>query len=113
MVRIFTPASAFPIVAAAEMCAMTTPVDEDAEGRLSASATDRLLSQLGWADVVALGPGLGRSDGLTKLVLELVARIEQPLILDADGLNAVAGEEAWWSRRSAPKMPRPRRAPST
>lgn len=107
LVRVFTPQSAFPIVAAAEMCAMTTPLDEDAEGRISASATDRLLSQLGWADVVALGPGLGKSDGLTKLVLELVARVEGPLVLDADGLNAVAREKEWWSRRSAPTIVTP------
>ena len=107
LVRVFTPQSAFPIVAAAEMCAMTTPVDEDSLGRIDASATDQLLAQLRWADVVALGPGLGQSDGLTKLVLELVARVERPLVLDADGLNAIVGENEWWSRRSAPMIVTP------
>lgn len=102
LVRVFTSASAFPIVAGAEMCVMTTPLDEDAEGRVSVSATDRLPAELQWADVVALGPGLGKSDGLTQLVLQLVTSVDRPLVLDADGLNAVAGEKEWWKRRSAP-----------
>lgn len=107
LVRVFTSASAFPIVAGAEMCAMTTPLDEDAAGRLSASATERLQAELQWADVVAVGPGLGKSDGLTQLVLQLVASVEGPLVLDADGLNAVAGEKEWWKGRSAPLVVTP------
>jgi NAD(P)H-hydrate epimerase len=38
-----------------------------------------------------LGPGLGRSPGAQELVRALVERIDVPLVLDADGLNALAG----------------------
>lgn len=41
--------------------------------------------------MLALGPGLGRGEQVTRLVLELLAETEQPVVLDADGINALAG----------------------
>lgn len=38
-----------------------------------------------------LGPGLGRDPGSFELAREIVAQIEAPLVIDADGLNAFAG----------------------
>jgi hydroxyethylthiazole kinase-like uncharacterized protein yjeF len=38
-----------------------------------------------------LGPGLGRTDGARAFARELYLRIEAPLVVDADGLNALAG----------------------
>ena len=43
------------------------------------------------AAAVVLGPGIGREDGTRDLVRELAQRIEAPLVIDADGLNAHAG----------------------
>jgi NAD(P)H-hydrate epimerase len=40
---------------------------------------------------VACGPGLGLTDATRAVVAHVVARCEAPLVLDADGLNAVAG----------------------
>lgn len=42
-------------------------------------------------DAVLLGPGLGRSEELTRLVQAVLLRCRAPLVLDADGINAVAG----------------------
>jgi hydroxyethylthiazole kinase-like uncharacterized protein yjeF len=58
---------------------------DDAEG---------VADSVAWADAVAMGPGLGRGTGRRELierVLEL--RQHRPVVLDADGLNAWAGEE--------------------
>ena len=41
--------------------------------------------------MLALGPGLGRAPQAERLVLELLERTEQPVVLDADGINALAG----------------------
>ena len=41
------------------------------------------------ADCLVLGPGAGRSDETRKLVRSLAASLEQPLLIDADGLNAL------------------------
>ncbi len=103
LVRIFTPAAAHPIVAAAEICVMTTPVDDGGAGEFSAASIDGLLAGLEWADVLAVGPGLGASDAVRDVIARLLA-VNKPLVLDADGLNAAAKIEQWWKLRSAPTI---------
>jgi hydroxyethylthiazole kinase-like uncharacterized protein yjeF len=46
-------------------------------------------------DVLALGPGLGSAPGLVALTRALVAESRKPMVIDADGLNALAGSD--WS----------------
>ncbi len=61
------------------------------EGRLRRAASEQILGAAEGAAAVVLGPGIGREDGTRDLVRELAARIEAPLVIDADGLNAHAG----------------------
>lgn len=49
-----------------------------------------VLSLLQKATVVALGPGLGTHPDTVQFVLELIKNYQGPLIIDADGLNALA-----------------------
>jgi len=51
-----------------------------------------------------LGPGMGRDPGTVELAREAVTAIEAPLVLDADGLNAFAGEVALLAERGAPTV---------
>lgn len=51
-----------------------------------------------------LGPGLGRDPGSFELAREVVAKIETPLVIDADGLNAFAGRLGELARREAPTV---------
>jgi ADP-dependent NAD(P)H-hydrate dehydratase / NAD(P)H-hydrate epimerase len=75
------------------------------DGALGPVALDAALAAVARADAVVLGPGLGRGDGVQALVRELAARIEAPLVLDADGLNALGGRYAdVLSARSAPTV---------
>jgi hydroxyethylthiazole kinase-like uncharacterized protein yjeF len=61
-----------------------------ASGALSPAAIDPALTAIERADAVVLGPGLGRSDGAREFARELAGRIDVPLLVDADGLNALA-----------------------
>src|SRR5262249_22256347 len=45
------------------------------------------------ADVVAVGPGLGQSEEIRRLLHFLITEIRQPLVVDADGLNALVGQQ--------------------
>ncbi|MEB2343250.1 MAG: NAD(P)H-hydrate dehydratase [Deltaproteobacteria bacterium] len=65
---------------------MTAPVPDGAEGGLAAAALGALLALARERDVVALGPGIGRTEETRKLVRELAPRIARPLVVDADGL---------------------------
>jgi NAD(P)H-hydrate epimerase len=79
---------------------MTAPVPDGAEGGFAALALEPLLALAAARDVVALGPGIGRSEEVRKLVPELAARIPRPLVIDADGLLPFAA-------RGGPRVPRP------
>ena len=51
-----------------------------------------------------LGPGLGRDPGSFELARELIGKIEAPLVIDADGLNAFAGRLGEVAGRQAPTV---------
>jgi NAD(P)H-hydrate epimerase len=84
--------------------AMTAPVPDTAERGLAGAAEDALLALAAERDVVALGPGIGRSAETAALVRALCKRLERPLVLDADGLNAFAGDAAALRARPAPTV---------
>jgi NAD(P)H-hydrate epimerase len=90
LVTVATPASCQAIVAALGAEYMTLALAADGDGLTAAHALDTLLAFD--ADVIAIGPGLGRSAEITALVQGLVAQAGVPLVLDADALNAFAGD---------------------
>jgi ADP-dependent NAD(P)H-hydrate dehydratase / NAD(P)H-hydrate epimerase len=90
LVTVATPASSLPVVAALGLEYMTLGLDEDAEGRVVSSAVDQVLSVS--ADVIAVGPGLGRSPEVRAFVQALVERSGVPIVLDADGIQSFSGE---------------------
>ncbi len=71
--------------------AMTAPVADTGARGLAAEAEDALLALAATRDVVALGPGIGREPETEALVRALCKRLDKPLVLDADGLNAFEG----------------------
>jgi NAD(P)H-hydrate epimerase len=93
LVRVASPAEVQPTVASFEPSYMTYPLPDDGEGMIhlepAMPVLERLISS---ADVVAVGPGLGQSDDVRGLVRWLVESTDRPLVIDADGLNALAGQ---------------------
>ncbi len=71
---------------------MTLPVDETPEGSLAFKARKAILDLAGGADAIAIGPGLSQNKDTVKLVKYLLPRLDVPTVLDADGLNAFAGQ---------------------
>ena len=70
--------------------AMPFPLPEQ-QGMLSENALQMIEEKLAACDVLALGPGLGRGTEVTALACELLRRTEKPVVLDADGINALSG----------------------
>ena len=83
---------------------MTLPLKSDRQGRIDGSAAVELRRRLRQSDAAAIGPGMGQSLGLRKLILELYRQADLPLVVDADGLNALAKTPDW--HRIAPPAPR-------
>ena len=74
------------------------------DGCLAPASLKPLLRAFERAAAGVLGPGLGRDPGSVELAREAVCRIEAPLVLDADGLNAFAGELGAIAARGAPTV---------
>jgi NAD(P)H-hydrate epimerase len=68
---------------------MTVALQEH-DGRVAGEAIDRILELE--QDVIAVGPGLGTGPDVTAFIEALIERSDSPLILDADALNALAGD---------------------
>ncbi len=101
LVTLATPASALASIAPAVPCATFEPLPETTNGAIAAAAFDVVMERARSVDVVAIGPGLGRHAETVALVRRLVPALEVPLVLDADGLNAIAGEPPRALARSA------------
>ena len=76
---------------------MTAALDPDRPG-----AADRLVELAGRARCVAMGPGMATGDGGRALVQAALARLEVPLVLDADALNHLAADPAQVAAAAAP-----------
>jgi ADP-dependent NAD(P)H-hydrate dehydratase / NAD(P)H-hydrate epimerase len=72
---------------------MSVPL-ADEDGAFVPAALDEALIRCERADALVLGPGLGRSAAAAAFARELALHAQLPLLLDADGLNAHAGEAA-------------------
>lgn len=91
LVTIATPASQQPIVAVLGMETMTEPLPETAAQSLSLEGKARILDLAARTDAVALGPGISLDPETQSLVRELVREVPRPMVVDADGLTALAG----------------------
>ncbi|MRS12686.1 MAG: NAD(P)H-hydrate dehydratase [Actinobacteria bacterium] len=63
---------------------------------------DAVLSSVADADAVVVGPGLTTAPGVGEVVHALLTNVSVPLVLDADALNALAGDMAAIDSRTAP-----------
>ena len=89
LVFLGVPESIWPVAAVKSDEAMPFPLPE-AEGRLSLLAEETIRRRAAGCDAVLLGCGLGRGRQTDALVRRLMD-LPQPLVLDADGLNALQG----------------------
>jgi NAD(P)H-hydrate epimerase len=101
LVRVATPKSVLPIVAAIEPSFTTIALPEDGAGRISAKAIHAVLEAAGQNDAVAFGPGIGISGALRSILERLLDQQNLRLVIDADGLNNLAGLKNWPARLKA------------
>ena len=95
------------IVATVQAHLIAAPVVGLPQGRthaLSSAAASKLLQLALEYDAVVLGPGLTLADGAVATVRSLVAGIEAPLVVDADGLNALVDAQQLIASRKAPTV---------
>jgi NAD(P)H-hydrate epimerase len=89
LVTLAVPRTIQDVVAGFDPSYMTHGLADDGH-RVTAAAADEVLAVAASATALAIGPGLGRAAGVTEVVARLFRVIEQPLVVDADALFALA-----------------------
>lgn len=95
LVFLGVPREIYPIVAVKCDEAMPFPLPERYE---------EILEKAKGCDVALIGPGLGRRPKTEKLVRALLEDLDIPVVLDADGINALCGHIDILDKRSAPTV---------
>ena len=98
LVFLGVPESVWPAAAVKCWGAMPHPLAER-DGRLSPAAEDEIRRRAAGCDAVAIGCGMGRGEE-SDLLLRRLLTVEKPLVLDADGINALEGHIDTLSRRT-------------
>ena len=91
LVSVGVPGQVWPIAAAKLDEAMVHPLPSGKEGMLELGAAMAVLERLPSFGVCLVGPGLGRSNTVGTVVRNLLQETKLPVILDADGINALGG----------------------
>ena len=90
LVFLGVPEPIYPIVAVKSDEAMPSPLPAWEDGTLDRSASASVLEAIQPCQAVLAGPGLGCSPGVREVIHDLLDQAACPVVLDADGINAIA-----------------------
>ncbi|HWP96807.1 MAG TPA: NAD(P)H-hydrate dehydratase [Syntrophomonadaceae bacterium] len=96
------PETLLPIVAGGIMEIMTTPLAATAQDAIGIEALPAIENLLGTASICAIGPGMSRYPEARAIVRFVLEHSGIPVIIDADGLNALQGEVGILKKRQIP-----------
>ncbi|MFQ5508168.1 MAG: NAD(P)H-hydrate dehydratase [Leptospirillia bacterium] len=104
LVTVAVPERLNPILEEKLTEAMTLAMPETASGTFSSKALEPLLEAAAARSVTVIGPGLSRDAETRTLVRDFVARVEGPLVIDADALGAFEGHMEELPLRTMPTV---------
>jgi NAD(P)H-hydrate epimerase len=102
-VQVAVPEPAEPALDLRLLEAMTRGLPDE-EGGHTPAGVPVVVEMSERAGAVVLGPGLGRTDAAVEFARSVASSVEVPLLVDADGLNAHAGELELFGSRRAPTV---------
>jgi hydroxyethylthiazole kinase-like uncharacterized protein yjeF len=102
LVTLAIPESLNPVIETQILEAMTFPLPETENGIIGESSFNKIMDLLSGKKCLALGPGLGESAETKKLVLRIINESPVTIVIDADGLNNLAGSIEILKKAKAP-----------
>ncbi len=104
LVSVATPNSIVPIIQQQIFEAMCIPSAEGTDGTIGIGAEGELLKAAEKMSACAIGPGLSTHYETVQVVRNLIQRFAIPMVIDADGLNAIAGSVNVLKKVKAPAI---------
>ena len=102
--RLAAPVSIVPVIAGMGCEMVFVPQRETASGSIAPENRDALLELAARVDMVVLGPGISLDEGTADLARDLAASVPCPLLLDGDGITAIARAPESIRNRTAPTV---------
>ncbi len=102
--RLAAPQSIVPFIAENGREIVYLPQAETGAGSIALKNKEQLLAAAENVDMVVIGPGLSLQKETARLVKDLVAGIKVPLLIDGDGLTAVAADPSILRKRKNPTI---------
>jgi NAD(P)H-hydrate epimerase len=103
LVKLACPKSAQQTIASVAPCATSVPLPSTRTGQLARSSLNEIGTLLEDQDVLAIGPGMGQGASIRQIVTGVLGRATgRPAVVDADGLNALADTNRWWTFVTGP-----------
>jgi len=99
-----TPKSISPFIASKGSEIVFVPQKETPSGSIALENKDELLEFSQTVDMVILGPGLSLARETQELVRKLAPKIDKPLLIDGDGITAIADDLGKIKRRKVPTI---------
>ena len=107
LVTVATSEPCQPIVAGFEPSYMTVPLPCDEQGRLAKAAHRRIAEVAAKCTTIGIGPGMQVTPDVDYLVGRMYFEFTQPMVFDADALNALATQPDLFSRHAGPRIVTP------
>ena len=104
LVYLAIPEHLNPILEAKCTETITIPLPQTEDGSISLKAYTKIMDEIKKVDVVAIGPGMSQHPETQKLVREVAENANAPLLVDADGINALVGYTKVLKKRKKPTV---------
>lgn len=90
LLKLYIPESLAMLITHSVPEAITIPLQEVRKGVIGITHFERILEESASANVVAIGPGCGNTTETSELVRRIIQELDKPVVIDADGLNAIS-----------------------
>lgn len=95
LLKLYIPESLNFIITTAVPETITVPLQEVRKGVIGINNFNKVIDDAMLSDVVCFGPGCGQASEVGELLKRIIFEVDKPLVLDADGLNALAKNVDW------------------
>ena len=107
MVEMAVTREVYPIVAANLVDPVYVLLDSSESGTIAASSIPLILEKMKSASAVMIGCGMGKGEDVTAVVEAVIRNAEVPIVIDADGLNAIKDNLGILAEAKAPVVMTP------
>jgi NAD(P)H-hydrate epimerase len=102
LLKLYIPESLNMLITTSVPEVITIPLNEVRRGVIGISNFQKIIEDASWADVIAIGPGCGVNAEVSELIKRLLNESVIPLVIDADGINALSKSLYWLEEKKCP-----------